>query len=51
MEYVEIEDLIDTKDNSLAKEKLITKPELFKPDSYQDVRDPREYIEHNLEQE
>lgn len=51
MEYVEIEDLIDAKDNSLAKEKLITKPELFKPDSYQDVRDPREYIEHNLEQE
>lgn len=49
MEHIEIEDLIDPKTNKTVKEKLITKPELYNPDTYQDVKDPEEYIRINTE--
>lgn len=49
MEHIEIEDLIDPKTNKTVKEKLITKPELYNPDTYQDVKDPEKYIRINTE--
>ena len=51
MEYIEMEDLIDPKNNKVVKEKLITKPELYNHDTYQDTKRPEEYIENNMKGE
>jgi len=51
MEYIEMEDLIDPKNNKVVKEKLITKPELYNNDTYQDTKRPEEYIENNMKGE